>query len=731
MIQFHWNLDRKPFVLVGLTVFLFACFIFFCGLTHLVMPLSLYSERVRLVFLDICCVVSIATAIAATYVFPVLLKITDTLELTKGGMLQQMQSRLMDVIKGCQESIVIMTHDWVIITANQSTANIFGDDMHVPLLSLVHIEDKDILKAGFESVLMLELTRAHKLANPPSATRVQSRVIPLSQDEDELSGMESSTLIPTADTHPYHSGRPQVCVEYRVQDREGMWTWIESTLMLYCDGDGLEGVHGGSLFDPIAGGSRSKFNLMMMSRNVNDKKKRLRQEKELSSLIEMENMAKLKYITCCAHDLKTPLQSFNFAVDLLEASGLQTDQLDILQQARVSSLLLSMTISQTMDTSKVMMGGRLNPRKATIQLSEIVSRVAIVIESYSKQVPIYFHLESGIINNIVTDQEWLWQMLLNYLTNACKYTESGAIDVEVKRWSTLPKPGKAMYLGAESSYSQVARDGDFLLFQIIDSGIGISDQHVSTLFHIFGQSQVGQSTGTGMGLYGVKIRAEAIGGHCGVLSRERHDGKQGSVFWFMIPYVADTTCYSTFAVTNSDTRPADTSYGVMDLAYPKHYSAPANLFQKIESSGEFLHLLLHLESSVERPITIIQKLKDTSVVQFTTKSIDALFAVEIIGEAMFFPFTAFVVDDVPMIRKLMLRTLKQLGFTRIELFENGSKALEALKEEEVDFVFMDMQMPVMSGPEVSSIDVYHVCTDAVFMSVAVHLVSIVLAVSGC
>ena len=53
---------------------------------------------------------------------------------------------------------------------------------------------------------------------------------------------------------------------------------------------------------------------------------------------------------------------------------------------------------------------------------------------------------------------------------------------------------------------------------------------------------------------------------------------------------------------------------------------------------------------------------------------------------------AFVVDDSQSIRKLLQRTLLGMGFTRVEMFENGKRALDAMKKEVVDMVFMDIQV---------------------------------------
>ena len=50
---------------------------------------------------------------------------------------------------------------------------------------------------------------------------------------------------------------------------------------------------------------------------------------------------------------------------------------------------------------------------------------------YGKQVPLSFEVTSEVFDAVITDEEWLWQMLLNLLTNACKYTDKGSIKVAV------------------------------------------------------------------------------------------------------------------------------------------------------------------------------------------------------------------------------------------------------------------------------------------------------------
>ena len=78
----------------------------------------------------------------------------------------------------------------------------------------------------------------------------------------------------------------------------------------------------------------------------------------------------------------------------------------------------------------------------------------------------------------------------------------------------------------------------YLLIEVEDTGIGISEEKLKTLFAPFQQAQR-FAGGTGLGLFSLARRVEAQHGACGV--RNREDGVGGCVFWFMLPYVPDPT----------------------------------------------------------------------------------------------------------------------------------------------------------------------------------------------
>jgi K+-sensing histidine kinase KdpD len=94
---------------------------------------------------------------------------------------------------------------------------------------------------------------------------------------------------------------------------------------------------------------------------------------------EAVNEAKLRYISCIAHDLKTPLQSFCFSVDLLSKSGLSLVQAELLEHVNVAVDLMKLTISQTMDISKALTGAALQPRRQSVHLPSVIERVRIIM----------------------------------------------------------------------------------------------------------------------------------------------------------------------------------------------------------------------------------------------------------------------------------------------------------------------------------------------------------------
>jgi signal transduction histidine kinase len=130
-------------------------------------------------------------------------------------------------------------------------------------------------------------------------------------------------------------------------------------------------------------GEGPEYDVKMISRNIDSRKKRAQTKyKTIVRASEEQarfNAAKLRYISCIAHDLKTPLQSFCFSLDLLQQTPMLDEQRELVQQANVAMDLMKLTISRTMDISKALTGAALQPRRTTVSLSTFIQRVQVIM----------------------------------------------------------------------------------------------------------------------------------------------------------------------------------------------------------------------------------------------------------------------------------------------------------------------------------------------------------------
>lgn len=166
--------------------------------------------------------------------------------------------------------------------------------------------------------------------------------------------------------------------------------------------------------------------------------------------------------------------------------------------------------------------------------------------------------------------------------------------------------------------------------------------------------------GTGIGLYGVKLRVDSLGGQCRAYSNEKPD--VGSTFSFYIPYVVDNHY--------------DTKISILPLTYNKQ---PSNHKSDIDIS-----INNGKQFSSHSPRYSIPSASNNDT---RTKFHD-------------FHLSAVIIDDTKTVVKLMERMLKQLGIEEVVCCSDGSFGLEELKKREFDLVFCDIFMPIMMGTEV-------------------------------
>ena len=257
---------------------------------------------------------------------------------------------------------------------------------------------------------------------------------------------------------------------------------------------------------------------------------------------------------------------------------------------------------------------------------------------------------------------------------------------------------------------------------IEDHGVGVSEEIHETLFQPFRQAQR-HAGGTGLGLYSMYKRMEALGGDCGL--KPRSDGRPGSAFWFSFPYRPDTSASSykgSKMVRKSD---ADESNDEVRLPSPARVTASQPSPTKGTSSAAASESLsLHVGGAVasKRPSALTPVPGPASAPSspppsppssspslsprpaakavlpkaVTTTAIDNNLSTKLA------PLRVLVTDDAPTILKVCKRMLTINGHT-VDTAVNGNESLEKLKakymNQEYDALVTDIQMPVMDGIE--------------------------------
>jgi len=239
--------------------------------------------------------------------------------------------------------------------------------------------------------------------------------------------------------------------------------------------------------------------------------------KELQLLnLELKKALRIKteFLRNVNHELRTPLTAMIGFCDILEQK--QLGELNERQSKAMSSIKkngqdLLLLINQLLDLSKLE-DNKLALNEKWFDLPKAISEITVNIEPLASKKDINISAVSDEkVSSVYGDPDRIKQVLLNLLSNAIKFTEpKGKISVETK-------DGK-----------------DLIAVTVKDTGIGIKNEDLSSLFEPFSQidgSQTRKYGGTGIGLSIVKSLVEA---HGGSVSVDSEPGK-GSAFSFTIP----------------------------------------------------------------------------------------------------------------------------------------------------------------------------------------------------
>lgn len=256
-------------------------------------------------------------------------------------------------------------------------------------------------------------------------------------------------------------------------------------------------------------------NLIKKSIDLEESREYLSETKQQA---EEATKAKSRFLANMSHEIRTPLNGIIGTIDLLQHTTLNAEQEELMLSLKSSSTHLLEIVNDVLDISKIE-ADKLELFEGPCNLENIIQQVTAIssprLISLKKNIILTAAIQPGVESEIIADESRIKQVLINLVGNAIKFTESGEIKLEVNA-------------------NMIDESLQELHFTVSDTGIGISEENIQSLFIPFTQidsSATRKHSGTGLGLSICRKIIEEMGGRIWV---ESELGK-GSTFRFIIP----------------------------------------------------------------------------------------------------------------------------------------------------------------------------------------------------
>ncbi|MBT9484001.1 ATP-binding protein [Sediminibacterium sp.] len=256
-------------------------------------------------------------------------------------------------------------------------------------------------------------------------------------------------------------------------------------------------------------------NLIKKSNDLEESKEYLSETKQQA---EAATKAKSRFLANMSHEIRTPLNGIIGTIDLLQHTPLNAEQEELMLSLKSSSTHLLEIVNDVLDISKIE-ADKLELFEGPCNLQNIVQQVTAIssprLMALKKNIILSSTIHPSVENEIIADESRIKQVLINLLGNAIKFTDTGSIQLEV-------------------TANHIDESLQELHFAVSDTGIGISEENIQSLFIPFNQidsTATRKFSGTGLGLSICRKIIEEMGGRIWV---ESQVGK-GSTFKFIIP----------------------------------------------------------------------------------------------------------------------------------------------------------------------------------------------------
>ena len=204
---------------------------------------------------------------------------------------------------------------------------------------------------------------------------------------------------------------------------------------------------------------------------------------------EVANRAKSQFLASMSHELRTPLNAIlGFSQVMARNSSITPEQKEYIEIINRSGEHLLELINDVLSMSKIE-AGQITLNESRFNFYNLLNSLKemLQLKAHSKGLKLIFEFDYDLPQYIQTDEAKLRQVLINFLGNAIKFTQQGTVTLRVRSL------GDNHVAGDEKSQ---------LYFEIADTGPGISDSEIPTLFKPFVQTETGRKSmqGTGLGL---------------------------------------------------------------------------------------------------------------------------------------------------------------------------------------------------------------------------------------
>ncbi|MBL8478450.1 MAG: response regulator [Sterolibacteriaceae bacterium] len=242
---------------------------------------------------------------------------------------------------------------------------------------------------------------------------------------------------------------------------------------------------------------------------------RLNEQLKLRTLqAEAANIAKSAFLANMSHEIRTPMNGIIGMAHILRKKGVTAEQARHLDTIDASAQHLLTVINDILDLSKIE-AGKLVLEEAPVAVASLLDNVSSILSERVKEQGLCLLIEAGHLpGNLVGDPTRIQQALLNYASNAVKFTGQGNVTLR-------------------AIMQKETADSVLLRFEVSDTGIGIAPEALARLFNAFEQadnSTTRQYGGTGLGLAITRRLAQLM---CGEVGVESTPGV-GSTFWFTV-----------------------------------------------------------------------------------------------------------------------------------------------------------------------------------------------------